>query len=108
MKKLLLIIIISFSGICANAQTDLDYLYSMWQDEAQTDSIRIIAYNHYIWNGFLFSNPDSAFKLAKVLADFAQEKQYPRGKAIAYNLQGISFDVRGNYPKALDYYTRSL
>jgi adenylate cyclase len=76
--KLLFTILFSlFTTFSLQAQTNLDSLYSVWQDEAQKDSVRATAYKDYIWEGFLFSNPDSAFVLAEDLVVFG--KGIPKG-----------------------------
>jgi adenylate cyclase len=108
MRKLLLILLISFPALSIKGQAKLDSLYSVWQDATQTDSVRAVAYKDYIWKGFLFSNPDSAFVLAEDLVVFGQEKQYLKAQALGYNTQGVSCWLKSNYPKALDYYQRSL
>jgi adenylate cyclase len=56
----------------------------------------------------LFINPDTAFILGENLVDYAQRKQYPKAEARPCNIQGISFAIRGNYPKTLTYFQRSL
>ncbi|MFT6127153.1 MAG: class 3 adenylate cyclase/tetratricopeptide (TPR) repeat protein [Flavobacteriaceae bacterium] len=91
-----------------NAQTKLDSLYTVWENKTQADSIRASAYVDYIWDGFLFNKPDSAFILAKDLIAFAQDKKLPKSKAGAYRLQAVSFYVQGNYPQALDYFQSAL
>ena len=40
--------------------------------------------------------------------DFAEARNNKKGMANSLNIQGISFDVRGNYKKALEYYSESL
>ena len=108
MKNLLLIIFLSISGICLNAQSNLDSLYAIWQDETVSDTIRVDAYKNYIWNGFMFSNSDTAFILAQNLLDFGDERFYAGAKINAYYLMGISNYLKSDYTKALDYYQRSL
>ena len=108
MKNLLLIISLSISGICLNAQSNLDSLYAIWQDETVSDTIRVDAYQDYIWDGFMFSNPDTAFILAQNLLDFGDEQLHAGAKANAYHLMGVSNYFKSDYPKALDYYQRSL
>jgi class 3 adenylate cyclase/Tfp pilus assembly protein PilF len=100
---LLLIICISLS-----AQTKLDSLYDVWQDKTQADSTRSKAYKNYIWNGFLYSNPDTAIVLAQALLDYGEEHKYPKAKSMAYNLMGVYNRNKGDYPKALEYYQLSL
>lgn len=108
MQKITLLILLVLSSICLNAQTNLDSLYTTWQDQTKVDSIRADAYFDYIWDGFLFKKPDSAFILAKELVAFAKEKQSPGIEAYAYHLKAVSLYLRSNYPQALNYYQKSL
>ena len=107
MRNLPLIILISFSGICAKA-LNTDSLYTIWQDESQSDTARVYAFYGYIWNGFLFQQPDSAYELAESLVAYSQKKQYAKGVGMGYNLQGVSYAIRGDYDKALDHYKQGL
>jgi hypothetical protein len=67
------IALLAFCLVCfslpAQAQK-LDSLWHVWQDQEQPDSSRVQAYYDYIWNGFLYSHPDSAFMLAEALHDY--------------------------------------
>jgi class 3 adenylate cyclase len=108
MKKAILVTFFLFLGLFTKAQTNLDSLYTLWQDQNQTDSIRTYAFKNYIWDGFLFNKPDTAFTLAEDLVAFAKTKQYPIAEAEAYNIQGVSFWFKANYPQAVNYYERSL
>ena len=103
MKKLLLILLITFTGLCLNAQ-NFDSLYTVWQDVTQADSNRAKAYSYYIAKGFLFSNPDTAFILAQDLLRFGEEKQYNKAKAAAYKIMGVSNALKTDHPKALKYF----
>ncbi len=103
MKKSLLIILLVFNfGL--SAQTNLDSIYNVWQDQAQTDSIRVAAFKQYIWDGYMFSKPDSAFILAEVLYGFATQQNYIRANAQGLYIQGVSLHLRGIYNEALVYY----
>jgi class 3 adenylate cyclase/Tfp pilus assembly protein PilF len=99
---------ISFFGIGLKAQTNIDSLYSVWQDQTQTDNNRTEAYRIFIWNGFLFTNPDTAFILAQSMLSFGEEQPYERAKAQAYNLMAIAKAVKSDYSEALDYFQRGL
>ena len=107
-RFIILIFFISFLNEGLSAQTNLDSLYSVWQDQTQPDSNRTKAYNRYIWNGFLFSNPDTAFILAQSLLSFGENQPFEKAKAYAYNLMAISNHLKSDHSKALDYYQRSL
>jgi len=113
MKKatIFLAIIFTFSGIVEKsglAAQNLDSLYHVWQDPAQPDSSRAKAFDDYIWDGFLYSNPDTAAFLADELIAFGEKQAYPSAQASGLKTKGVSFYLKGDYPKALDYYTRSL
>ena len=108
MNKITLIVLLTFSGLGLKAQTNLDSLFSVWQDQYQPDSIRVVAYRHYIWNGFLFSQPDSAFILAEKLLAYGLNENYLKARVFGHDIQGISWYLRGDYPKALNCYTQSL
>lgn len=108
MKKVLLIILIVSSNICIKANSNLDSLYTIWQDDTASDNIRTTAYINYIWDGFLFSDSDTAYVLAQNLLHFGKERSYTEAKAIAYDLMGVSHYLRSNYSEALNYYQKSL
>jgi adenylate cyclase len=111
MKKAIFLtfIICQLSFIIAQAQqTNLDSLYTVWQDKTQNDSIRTKAYNDYIFYGFCNSNPDSAFILAQTLMSFGEQRKYPTAKARAYQLMGLTMYAKGDFVEALDYGQRSL
>ena len=59
-----------------NAQTDLDSLYAIWQDDSLPDSTRVNAYSDHIWKGYLFSRPDTAEVLAEALHTYANEQGF--------------------------------
>ena len=103
MRIKLAIVFLAFS-LGLTAQSKLDSLYGVWQDQSQEDSTRVGAYKDYIWEGLIFSNPDSAFKMAEALFTYAVERDYVRAKAHGLYIQGVSFHLRGMYSKALTYY----
>ena len=96
-------------GVFPRAQAQyLDSLYAVWQDPTRSDSIRVAAYTDYIWDGYLYSRPDTAAILAEALHAFAQEHGYPRASAKGYNLQGTASRLQGGYPRAFQCYQKSL
>tara|TARA_R110002167_G_scaffold276660_1_gene482609 strand:+ start:2731 stop:4587 length:1857 start_codon:yes stop_codon:yes gene_type:complete len=108
MRKINILLFLVFTSSYLNAQSKLDSLYIIWQDKTQTDSIRTNAFKNYIWDGFLFDKPDSAFILAEELLNFSQSNKYLNAKAEAYNIQGVSFWLKANYLEALNFYQQSL
>jgi len=95
-------------GFSLKAQVNLDSLYTVWQDQTQMDSVRSRAYTDYIWDGYLYSQPDSAFVLAEKLVSFGLDKHYLRAQYQGYTLQGVSWVNRSDFQKTLDYYNRAL
>ncbi|PCI97183.1 MAG: hypothetical protein COB15_08230 [Flavobacteriales bacterium] len=106
MKKLLFILILL--PLLSGAQTNLDSLWSVWNDPAQPDTSRLKAMYKIARHGYLFSQPDSAFYFAQLQYDLAEQKNEKKHMANALNTQGVSFAIRGNHTKAINYYTRCL
>ena len=79
--KITLLILLVFTGNCLKAQTNLDSLYTIWEDRAQPDSIRVNAYEKYIVYKFMLKRPDSAFSRIDSLYQFSKTRGYQRGIA---------------------------
>jgi|JI10StandDraft_1071094.scaffolds.fasta_scaffold08601_2 adenylate cyclase len=108
-KFLGLFLLISLATLPASAlQSNLDSLYAIWKNRAQTDSVRIQAFSTYISQGFLFSNPDTSTILADELITFGKKQPNPKAQATGFNFKGVLCGIKGNYPMALDYFTQSL
>lgn len=109
MKKVFSVIIIIFSSsLSLSAQVNIDSLRLLWNDTTQPDTVRLRAIDDISWDGYLFSQPDSAFYFAQLEYNFAKSKGLKKQMASALNAQGASFWVRGNYSSAIDHYSRSL
>jgi class 3 adenylate cyclase/Tfp pilus assembly protein PilF len=85
-----------------------DSLYTIWQDPAQQDSTRVNAFQAYIWDGFIFSKPDSALGLANELQEYAEKQNYPRAQAVADYTRSAVMYLRGDYARALEFNTKSI
>jgi len=92
----------------SQAQVNLDSLWGVWNDETAPDSSRAKAMHKIAQDGYLYSQPDSAYYFAQMMYDFATKKGIRKEMAMAKRTQGISYFVRSDYPKALDYFQRSL
>tara|TARA_B110001450_G_scaffold151108_1_gene141069 strand:+ start:1805 stop:3895 length:2091 start_codon:yes stop_codon:yes gene_type:complete len=108
LKWLVLLLILFSSGNVLRAQTQLDSLYSIWQNKAEVDSVRAKAYYIYIWKGFLNSKPDSAVVMAKELVEYGKDFKYSKAKIFGYSIQGIVYKNKSNYSKAMEYQEKSL
>jgi adenylate cyclase len=107
LRTLILCLLICLGNI-AYSQTNLDSLYATWENQSESDSIRSMAYGDYIWFGFLFSNPDSAFLLAQDLLRFGEIKKFNSAKSRAYQIMGVFSALKSDYPKALGFLEQSL
>ena len=97
-----------FIVIITQAQVNLDSLWGVWNDDSAPDSIRVQAMHKISWDGYLFSQPDSAFYYAQMLYDFANKSGLKREMAKALRTQGVSYYFKGDNAMALEYYVRSL
>ncbi|MEZ4980048.1 MAG: adenylate/guanylate cyclase domain-containing protein [Saprospiraceae bacterium] len=103
----LALVFILFTQV-SEAQNKLDSLWSVWEDPNQPDSNRLMALKEFTWGGYLFTQPDSAFYFAELQYEFAKSKDLKKYMAEALNTQGVSYGIRGNSPKALEYFQKSL
>ena len=104
MKSLFICIALFFSYTFTVSQTNLDSLYTVWEDTKRLDSVRIKAFDDYVWEGYLFSKPDSAIIIADRLYEFAEQKNIEIEKATAIGYKGTASYIKGDYKKALEYY----
>ncbi|MBK9590085.1 MAG: hypothetical protein IPO32_00885 [Crocinitomicaceae bacterium] len=79
MKQLVLLITFFGFGFLINAQSSLpknvaDSLWNVWSDDDQPDTIRMTTMYELIWEGYLYTRPDSANFYAQTLLSFCQEK----------------------------------
>lgn len=64
MRRLILIILISITGLYLDAQTNLDSLFTVWYDNSNSPEIRLVAIEEIMYsesNSLFYSNPDSLF-----------------------------------------------
>ena len=59
------------------------------------------------WDGYLYSQPDSAYICAELGLQLAKKEGYQKKEAALLNTQGASYWVRGNYANALHYFNAS-
>jgi len=108
MKSAIFLSFFLLSTSLSHAQTNLDSLWSIWNDDTAPDSGRTMAMHDITWDGYLFSQPDSAFFFAQMLYDFASDKELTGEMAWALRTQGVTLFLRSEYQKALDYYNQSV
>ena len=88
MKKISFLLILFCLQSSVFSQTELDSLYSTWENEKISDSIRAFALTDYIYQGFFSSQPDSALILTHQLYQFTKETKNEKGLLEALTLRG--------------------
>ena len=106
MKKLLFIALLS--PLFTFGQTNLDSLWSIWQDQYQQDTTRLEAIHDFVGNGYLFSKPDSALYFSELEYEFAKSKKLQPQMANALNSMGISYSIKGDIEEAINNFEKSL
>jgi serine phosphatase RsbU (regulator of sigma subunit) len=86
---------------------NIDSLWTVFRNKKNPDSVRFSAFNDIAWE-YLYTNPDSAFILGKEELEMARAKKLKNWESKSLNTVGASFQVRGNYTKAIEYYLESL
>ena len=90
------------------ASDKLDSLWNVWSNENQPDSLRLKAIKTYAWDGYLFTQPDSAFYYAALQYDFAKECGNQKQMARALFTQGTSKLVQGKFIEAEKIFQNSV
>ncbi|MEH6535891.1 MAG: adenylate/guanylate cyclase domain-containing protein [Psychroserpens sp.] len=108
MKSKWLYFIFSLIFTITNAQTNLDSLYTVWEDQTQPDSSRIKALDDYIWFGYVYSDPDKAIILSDTLFEFSKKRGKKKVMASALNMKGMAYYNKSDFPNALKQHKSSL
>jgi len=96
------------SSASGSAQENIDSLWGEWKNEEQSDTLRLNALYRYIWFGFLFSAPDSAYALTFTFEEFARARQQKSEIASAYYYRGVSRALAGKDVEAIALYETGL
>ena len=107
LKKLLLIFC-CLVALPSFGQTKADSLWGVWNDQTLADSNRFEALRLYIWDEYLFYQPDSAFYLAQIFYDSAEAKGSEKYMAKAWNTIGVYYAVTSQQDSAIVYYQKSM
>lgn len=99
-------------GFClstvALAQVDTEALRAVIQDSGRADSVRFTALYDLVWDGYLFSDPDSGRILAMSLRQQARSKRNTVFEARASELIAATWYVQGDLKTALLHYDTAL
>lgn len=108
MKILFAFVILIFTCFSTKASLNTDSLWAVWNDTSQADTSRLKAMHNIAWDGYLFSQPDSAYFYADILHQFAKQIDNENFIGKAINIKGSSFYIQSNYAKALYYFNKGL
>ncbi len=84
-----------------------DSLWKLFRNVSNPDSIRLSALYELGWD-YLYTNPDSTYILGLKQLEMARQKNLKKYESKALNTIGASFQVRGNYVKAIESYQQCL
>ena len=101
-------LLLSTIGYEVSAQTRLDSLWAIWRNIDLHDTTRLKAINKIVREGYLFTQPDSAYYLAQLEYDFAEKTGYKKQMSMALYQQAISLWLKGDYLSALKHAGRNL
>ena len=90
------------------AQTSKDSLWNRWNDQNQTDTIRLNALDEFISKEVENLNTDSIISLVKLQYELARERDLLDYQAKTSFSLGEYYGSKDNYPMAINYYEKSL
>lgn len=86
----------------------LDSLQSIWNNSSLNDTIRLQSIEDFIWESYLFAQPDSAHIFACQMKGFAQKVGNLKFQGSADNISGISWAIRNQNDSSIYYFEKSL
>ena len=109
MKNAVLVSFFLFLSLFLKAQTNLDSLLTVWQDDNLQDTTRLNALHTILSDVVFHSNkPDSALVLAELMYDMADENDLRKYKAAALNHKGWCMGWKYDNEKALAAFEQGL
>jgi serine phosphatase RsbU (regulator of sigma subunit)/tetratricopeptide (TPR) repeat protein len=107
--SLVLLLLLAF--VIGYAQrSKMDSLWSVYKNKSRPDTVRLKALSSISWT-ILSSKPDTVLILAKQQLDIVESMPIAKRGfwwGDAYNLTGVCYVNKGNYPKALNAYLKAL
>ncbi|HXD92515.1 MAG TPA: tetratricopeptide repeat protein [Bacteroidia bacterium] len=107
--RLLYVFILFFLRLVSYSQNH-DSLWSVYNNKSLSDTDRIKAIHIIAWS-YTNNNPDTAILLANLELELANSIPSKKGKMLsagAYNTMGVAFELKGNYPKSLEFFLKAL
>lgn len=106
--SLIIQFIISMGLYSGYSNSKLDSLWNVWNNESLADSTRLKAIKKFAWDGYLFTQPDSAFYYAGIQYEFAKKCGNEKQMARALFTQGTSKLVQGKFELAEKIFQESV
>ena len=111
MKNLILIFLFLNLSFSIAAQVNSDSLWVVWSDETQTADTRLEALQSMGQDkyGMVIPtiHPDTIFKHAQLMYDFAQANDLKKWMGRALQKKGNFFNRKNDFAKAVEYYTQA-
>jgi len=108
MKKIAFLLVMSLCCATLFAQpVNTDSLWQVWNDTTQPDTARMKAIQTIAWS-LLYRKPDSTYLLAEKELRFALQVNNKKWQAKALNVIGSTYNIRGEYARALASYQKGL
>ena len=95
-------------AFCVAAQVNTDSLWSVWNNEDQSDSSRLKAIQVLIKQVYLSTDPSFADSLALIQYNFAVECTQKKQMAAAINSRGVAALYLGKYEVSKQFFQESL
>ncbi len=89
------------------AQTNFDSLYTAWKNEKLSDSLRVDAYEEYVYLKYIDKDRDSLFIGADKLINYGNVKKYPLAISYGYELKAEGYYENGELATALENYIKA-
>ncbi len=106
-KTLLSIFFIGVLNLFSYSQTS-DPLYKAFKNTKNPDSLRFKAIDDFIWNNYMFENPDSAIFYANISYSFVVKIKNIRCQGVALNTKGTCYYLKDDFKNAILFYSQSL
>lgn len=104
----LIVPMLFFPALLHSQLPHVDSLRAIWMDTTIRDSSRLNALGELTWNGYIFTNPDSAIILAQIEYAIAKEKGYVIYQYQSLNNLGVAYSVQGDFEKAETAHLKAL
>src|ERR1700755_1028395 len=101
MKKITVTLIVVLLILNASAQKKVTDSLKQLLNTAMPDTTRVVLLKN-LGNKYAYSKPDSAMVYYQQGLDLARKINFTKGQQMCLNNSGVMFQVKGNYPKALN------